>query len=92
MKRKLLMLFLCSAAVLALLTGCSGSDSGSQPTQAADQSGGKSSGEDSGKAVTIRYGIWDSNQEPSLRAIADTISPPHHKGFVLLGPLQRIFH
>jgi multiple sugar transport system substrate-binding protein len=54
--KKLISVIAATVAVGTMLAGCSGSNS----------SGGSSKGD-----VTITYGIWDKNQEPGMRKMAD---------------------
>jgi multiple sugar transport system substrate-binding protein len=54
--KKLISTVLATIAVGSMLTGCGGSNSGSK----------SSSGN-----ITVTYGIWDKNQEPGMRKMAD---------------------
>jgi multiple sugar transport system substrate-binding protein len=54
--KKLISVILATAAIGTMLTGCGGSNS----------STGSSKGD-----VTLTYGIWDKNQEPGMRKMAD---------------------
>lgn len=54
--KKLISVILATAAIGTMLTGCGGSNS----------SAGSSKGD-----VTLTYGIWDKNQEPGMRKMAD---------------------
>lgn len=55
--KKIMACILCSAVMASFASGCGG---GEKTTKA-----------DSNEKVTITYGIWDKNQEPTLRKIAD---------------------
>src|SRR5690554_6367832 len=70
-KRKMMLMQLLTR-IIALAAACSGnytsgsSNSSNQTgNQPAEQSGS------GGKQVTLTFGIWDSNQEPGLRIMAD---------------------
>lgn len=74
MKKKILSALLCLVMVSTLLVGC-GKNGGSTPTDADPTT--KPSAEatkapdNSGKGVTITYGLWDSNQAKLIQQIAD---------------------
>jgi len=57
--KKIISVALTSMVMLTSLAGCSSS---------------KTDSGTSGKPVTITYAIWDKNQEPGMRAIADAFT------------------
>lgn len=69
--KKIIAVALTSVVMLTTLAGCS---SNNEPSSKAES--GKSS-----EPVTITYAIWDKNQEPGMRAIADafTVKNPNIK-------------
>ena len=72
-KRKMMMLLLL-AMVIALAAACSGNNtSGNRDSNPSNQTGNQPADQtgSGGKEVTLTFGIWDSNQEPGLRIMAD---------------------
>lgn len=64
MKNKMIAVLLCFLLIMLNVVGCSNS-AGEQTSGTSEQKS------DSGKVETITYAIWDKNQEPGMRAIAD---------------------
>lgn len=71
--KKTLVLVLCAIMLVMSLTACGGGTaSGSKPENSAPTQQAKSDdGKAPAKETTITYMIWDKNQEPGMRAIAD---------------------
>lgn len=87
-KSRIIAFAACLAMVASSLAAC-GSSASSSATSG--DSGNVSAA--SGEAVTIRYGIWDSNQEPTLRKIADKFEEenPNIKVEIELTPYKEYF-
>lgn len=93
-KTRLIAIASCFAMTAAALAGCGGSGSGAASTTAAGSGdAAQTTAAGSGEEVTIRYGIWDSNQEPTLRAIADKFEEenPGIKVEIELTPYKEYF-
>ena len=74
MKKKILSVLLCLVMVSTLMVGCS-KDGGSKQTDVkstpAPSTAATKAPDNSGKGVTITYGLWDSNQAKLIQKIAD---------------------
>ena len=72
MGRKIFALILTFAITVGVLGGCGTSAPAS--TASTSSSGSSTTGEN----VTLNFAIWDVQQEPGLRKIADKWSGVHH--------------
>lgn len=98
-KARIVSLAACLLIAAAALAGC-GSKPAPPAKTAAEASGGgvtsppTDSKAASGDEVTIRYSIWDNNQEPALRKIADRFQElnPNIKVEIELTPYKEYFN
>lgn len=77
MTRTRMLLLLVVILILSVLVACSTKDNGStnggstNKENNVNNNGGKSASEGSGGEVTLRFGLWDTNQAVGLRTMAD---------------------
>lgn len=104
-KTKIISLAVCAVMAAAMFAGCGSKSESGTPTEApaaatkADDSkttaaaASEAAPAASGESVTIRYGLWDSNQEPTIRAIADRFEElnPNIKVEIELTPYKEYF-
>jgi multiple sugar transport system substrate-binding protein len=72
--KRIIAVLMCTLLIVMSLAGCGKSSSENAQdgqNQGAAETKNDSAQKDSGKVTTITYAIWDKNQEPGMRAMAD---------------------